>query len=85
MMKIGYVLLLVCLWACGGTYTGVPEKYHTLLDEALVKAGENRVELEKALREAPAEQKEGMAFLVAYMPERDLKELKADFLLENTM
>ena len=84
-MKKGYLLfLVVCLCACVGKYTDVPEKYHTLLDEALMKAGENRVELETALMKAPVEQKEGMAFLISYMPERDLKELKADFLLENT-
>lgn len=84
-MKKGYLLfLVVCLCACAGKYTDVPEKYHTLLDEALMKAGENRVELETALMKAPVEQKEGMAFLISYMPERDLKELKADFLLENT-
>lgn len=83
-MKCVLFILLVCLWACGGNrYDGVPEKYHSLLDQALTKAGENRTELEKALTEAAAAQKEGMAFLIAYMPERDLKELKADFLLEN--
>ena len=84
-MKRGFLLfLVVCLWACAGKYAGIPEKYHALLDEALNKAGENRVELETALMKTPTEQKEGMAFLIAYMPERDLKELKADFLLENT-
>lgn len=83
-MKCVVFILLVCLWGCGGSrYDGVPEKYHSLLDQALTKAGENRSELEKALMEAPAGQKEGMAFLIAYMPERDLKELNADFLLEN--
>lgn len=84
-MKGVLLFLSVCLVACtGNKYSEVPEKYHVLLDQALVKAGGNRVELEKALEEAPAGQKEGMAFLIAYMPERDLKELSADFLLENT-
>lgn len=84
-MKGVLLFFMVGLLACTGSkYAGVPENYHCLLDQALEKAGENRVELEKALVEAPLEQKEGMAFLIAYMPERDLKELKADFLLENT-
>lgn len=84
-MKGVLLFLSMCLVACtGNKYSEVPEKYHVLLDQALVKAGDNRVELEKALEEAPAGQKEGMAFLIAYMPERDLKELSADFLLENT-
>lgn len=79
------LFLVVCLFACSGNkYAGVPEKYHGLLDQAMVKAGENATELNKALTDAPAGQKEGMAFLIAYMPERDLKELKAEFLLENT-
>ncbi len=85
-MKTVLFFIGVCiLAACGSDkYAGIPEKYHLLLDQALVKAGENRTELEKALQEAPKEQKEGVAFLVAYMPERDLKELTAGFLLENT-
>ncbi|MBS0260574.1 MAG: nuclear transport factor 2 family protein [Planctomycetes bacterium] len=50
---------------------------------ALKRAGENRGELERALREvAPAEYR-GMEFLIANMPDRDLTSLKADFLLEN--
>ena len=81
-----YILLFValCCFACtGGKYAGVPEKYHVLLDKAFEKAGNNAIELEKALKDAPENQKEGMAFLIAYMPERDLQSLKADFLLEN--
>lgn len=81
-----YILLFVvlCCFACtGGKYAGVPEKYHVLLDKAFEKAGNNAAELEKALKDAPENQKEGMAFLIAYMPERDLQSLKADFLLEN--
>ena len=69
--------------ACQSKYPGISEEYHTLLDSALVKAGENAPELQKALAEAPAEEKEGMAFLISYMPERDLTTLTADFLLEN--
>lgn len=83
-MKQWCFLLMVCLSACTGSkYDGVPEKYHPLLDQALIKAGDNAKELTKALENAPVEQKEGIAFLIAYMPERDLQELKADFLLEN--
>lgn len=84
-MRFLYILFVVCLLACAGNqYSGIPVKYHRLLDEALAKSGENRPELEKALATAPDEEKEGIAFLIAYMPERDLQELKADFLLENT-
>src|SRR4051794_8400138 len=54
------------------------------VEQALAKAGDNRAELEKALTGVPKEQRKGMAFLVANMPEGDLKSLKADFLLSNT-
>ncbi len=78
-----YVTILILAVACQSKYPGVSEEYHTLLDSALVKAGENAAELQKALAEAPADEKEGMAFLISYMPERDLTTLTADFLLEN--
>lgn len=79
------ILITVVAFAfgCQQKYPGVPKTYHTLLDSALAKAGENAAELQKALTEAPGEQKEGMAFLISYMPQRDLTSLKAGFLLEN--
>lgn len=84
-MKYFVLLCVVCLFACtGNKYQGVPEKYYALLDSALIKAGSNAFELKKALETAPEAQKEGIAFLIAYMPERDLRQLTAAFLLENT-
>ena len=53
------------------------------VEDALARAGGNRAELEKALNGVPADQRKGMAFLVANMPDGDLRSLKADFLLEN--
>jgi len=50
---------------------------------ALAKAGENRVQLQQALDQAPPEHCEALEFLVANMPIRDLQSLKADFLLED--
>lgn len=76
-------LFMVALISCQTKYPGVPEEYHTLLDSAFVKANENAAELQMALSETPEGQKEGMAFLISYMPENDLTSLKADFLLEN--
>lgn len=54
------------------------------LQVALNAAGKNKTELQKALKEAPREQKEAVAFLIANMPERDLISLTADYILENT-
>ena len=50
---------------------------------ALTQASENRDEIEKALDQVPPNEKEGMLFLIANMPERDLKSLSAKYLLEN--
>ncbi|MDY3069748.1 MAG: transglutaminase-like domain-containing protein [Parabacteroides sp.] len=84
-MKHLFFILFLGLIACSeGKYNNIPEKYHNLLDKALTTARDNAIELQTALEKAPAGQKEGMAFLISYMPERDLKELKADFLLENS-
>jgi hypothetical protein len=51
---------------------------------ALKKAKDNRAELEKALATVPKDQRAGIAFLIANMPDRDLASLKVDFLLRNT-
>lgn len=53
------------------------------IDAALEKAGENKAQIEQALSAAPEEQRPGMRFLVAHMPERDLASLTAEFLLTN--
>ena len=87
-MKIKSVILLFALALslsafAGGKYAGVPKKYHALLDRAMVTAGGNAKELKKALKEVPASEREGMAFLISYMPERDAKTLTADFLKEH--
>jgi predicted esterase len=53
------------------------------VEQALKRAGNARAELEKALNGVPASQRKGIAFLIANMPDRDLRSLHADFLLEN--
>ncbi len=53
-----------------------------LVTRALDRAGANRAEMEKALASAPVEQRPVMRWLVAHMPEGDLKTLDAGFLLE---
>lgn len=53
------------------------------IETNLERSGENRAELERALRRVPREQLAAMRFLIANMPDRDLLSLKADFLLEN--
>ena len=64
-------------------YKNAPPQYHKLLDEALRRAGSNAVELGQALRQAPQEQVEAVAFLISYMPQRDLETLSSNFILDN--
>lgn len=79
-----FFLLVACVFLFSSCQTNIPEKYKTDFEAALQKSGVNKIEWINALKEAPAEQKEAIAFLVSYMPERDLATLKADFILENT-
>lgn len=83
-IKSALVLLAFGLSACSsGRYAGVPKEYHALIDRTIATAGDNAKELERALKEVPRNEREGMAFLISYMPERDARSLSADFLLEN--
>ena len=87
-MRIKRLIVLMALGIslsafAGGKYSGVPKKYHALIDQTMTMAGDNAKELQKALKSVSKEQKEGMAFLISYMPERDAKTLTADFLKEH--
>ena len=83
-IKSALVLLAFGLSACSsGRYAGVPKEYHALIDRTIATAGDNAKELKRALKEVPRNEREGMAFLISYMPERDARSLSADFLLEN--
>jgi hypothetical protein len=62
----------------------VPAIYQKDVLVALRKSGKNGWELMKAVEKASPAQREGMAFLIANMPGRDLVALKGNFLLENT-
>ncbi len=53
------------------------------ISSALKRARTNRSQIQAALDRSPAQQREGMQFLVAHMPDHDLKTLTAEFLLEN--
>jgi hypothetical protein len=86
-VKRNVIGLFLGLWLAGPGQPAVARGPEAALpaevEQALTRAGDNRAELVKALTAAPAEQRRGMAFLVANMPERDLRSLRADFLLEN--
>jgi hypothetical protein len=82
------VLLLAGSGACLGDENPaeivalLPERYRAGVQQQLDAAGKNRAELLGAVRACPAEQRPGLAFLLANMPERDLTSLSRRFLLD---
>ena len=79
---LGFLLAIPALCPA---QTAPPKKswWSTDVDRALARSGDNRAELTRALTAVPAEQRTGVAFLIANMPDGDLRSLRADFLLEN--
>ena len=53
-----------------------------LVSAALSRAGENKAQLRLALDSTPMEHRQGMEFLISNMPDRDLKSLTSEFLVE---
>ena len=85
-MRIARLSLLAVLafaLPCSVLYAAETAPRPSLIQAALKRAGDNKPELVKALEKVPANQGAGMRFLIENMPERDLKTLKAEFLLEN--
>lgn len=72
-----YILILALV------YFSTSVQADDLLESSLERAKANRAELETALKKVPKPQRDGMEFLIRYMPSRDLTTLKADFLLKN--
>ena len=53
-----------------------------LIQEVVKRAGENQSQLRHVLDSVPIDQREGLEFLIANMPDRDLRTLTSDFLME---
>jgi hypothetical protein len=91
-MKHGYLKYLFllflamdfCFLASGQKYlSGIPAEYKEQVRESLLKSGSNVNQLISALERAKKSEKKAVAFLLSTMPERDLKSLSRDFILEN--
>jgi poly(3-hydroxybutyrate) depolymerase len=80
------LLLVLAMTGTGAAHAqGERDKWWPAeVEKALARAKGNRPELEKALTGVPRDQRRGMAFLIANMPDPDLTSLRADFLLANT-
>ena len=74
-------LLFIALSALPGEQEG--RWWPQSVENRLMIAKDNRQELVKALTSVPKDQQKGMAFLVENMPDSDLLNLKASFLLTN--
>lgn len=61
----------------------VPDAYHKDVLSALKRSWENGNEIMRAIYNVSPLEKEGMAFLIANMPLKDLRTLSSTFLIEN--
>jgi len=77
------LLSLAALLVTGFVASAEPPRRSEAVEKQLAKAKDNRAELEKSLDGVPAEQRKGMEFLIANMPDSDLTTLKAEFLKSN--
>ncbi len=80
-LKLRIVALMLAVLSFGTVTRG--EVSDQELEAALAKAGANRPEIAAALDRFEGSQRKAMRFLVAYMPEHDLKSLKTQFLVDN--
>jgi hypothetical protein len=78
-----FILLLTFSVSGQKFLSGIPKEYRISIKEALQISGSNANQLILALEQSKRTEKEPIAFLLVTMPERDLKALTADFILEN--
>ena len=76
-------LLVFLLVMSGMASSSAAPYWGDTVESALAQAGTNRQELVQALEQAPELRRDGIQFLIANMPPRDLQSLSADYLLEN--
>ncbi|UCG49301.1 MAG: transglutaminase domain-containing protein, partial [Phycisphaerales bacterium] len=82
-MKHRYVTIALVLVTQANLSLFGQDGLSDLIDSAMQRAGDNAAQLRNALENAPNDQKEAVRFLIAHMPDRDLKSLSAQFLLTN--
>ena len=75
-----FALLLIGLMSLPAA--AAPGSTGEAVKQSLERAGDHRSELQTALDNVPAEQKEAMEFLIAYLPPQDVNTISADRLLE---
>lgn len=84
MKRLVLLLLLTAVATCNKCYgAGIPRSYYPQLDSALSRAGDRADTLRRLLKAIPSAQREGMAYLLAYMPQGDLDTVDVAILREN--
>ncbi len=78
-----FILFLSLIMCHSDPLQRVPQNYRSAVKQALQKAGDNQHALLEFLKACNEHEIEGAAFLLANMPERDLKNLSQEFLIEN--
>jgi hypothetical protein len=82
-MKYFISLFMVVFFIVSNGVCQAKQIYSVEIQDALKKADTNAGELQKALDAVKGEEREGMEFLIANMPDRDLVSLNAGFLIKN--
>lgn len=85
MLRIPTFALFVCLGVDPLLSAADPPAHalETALEAALIGAGDNRAELERAIAGVAADQQDGMRWLIAQMPAADRSTLTSAFLIEH--
>ncbi|MCB0730156.1 MAG: transglutaminase domain-containing protein [Ignavibacteriae bacterium] len=86
--KIALMALVFLTFACATSdqnisNSGDGSRINKVIDSVKDIAAGNKSEMDLLAKNCPENQKEGLQFLIENMPERDLKNLSADFLLQN--
>ena len=74
--------LALGLLSLSSLLAGAPQEDAAAVEGALARAGENQATLRESLERVPGEQRNSLEYLLVHMPDRDLRALSADFLLE---
>ena len=89
-MKLRFIINLSCLLFVSTSSIElkavddhIPKELSPLLKEPIKIAGNNSKELLRAVSQLSDEKADALIFLIKNMPERDLKNLTADYLVEN--
>lgn len=90
LLKISYtiVTLFLLTFACTSSNKDISDSLNEsninkVFETVIEIADNNKNGMDLLIKKCPEDQKEGLQFLLENMPERDLKNLSAEFLLEN--